>query len=309
MPRIHLAAAAMALLCGADALAAEPPKVVASIPPVHSLVAGVMQGAGAPRLLLAGAASAHTYALKPSDARALQDADLVFWVGEGMEAFLAKPLAALGRKSRAVPLWQAEGMRPLETRTAGSWARRDDHRHARGAVEHDMHVWLDPDNAKAMVLAIASELARADPERAPLYGANAERLGVRIEDLDRELGERLKPVANVPYVVFHDAYQYLEKRYGLNAVGAIAVSPERRPGAKHVAELRSKIKRLNAACVFSEPQFDSALVARFVEGTGARTGVLDPEGWLDLRAGPDLYFDLMRNLSISLSSCLSGKTP
>jgi zinc transport system substrate-binding protein len=135
------------------------------------------------------------------------------------------------------------------------------------------------------------------------YAANAVRLAARIDALDAELKGALAPVRDVPYVVFHDAYQYLERRYALRVVGSIAVSPERRPGARRVREIREKIRRLGARCVFGEPQFPSALLGTLIEGTDARVGTLDPLG-ADLPAGPDAYFTLMRNLGASLASCL-----
>jgi zinc transport system substrate-binding protein len=156
-----------------------------------------------------------------------------------------------------------------------------------------------------MVRAIAAALSGADPDNAERYADNAGTLIARLTDLDTGLGLRLAPVADKPYIVFHDAYAYLETRYGLRAVGSVTVSPERPPGAKRVAAIRERIRNSQSICVFDEPQFPPRLVQTLTEGTGARTGTLDPLG-LDLAAGPDLYFVLMDDLGDALATCLSG---
>ena len=170
----------------------------------------------------------------------------------------------------------------------------------------DMHFWLDPLNAKAVVHEIEEALSEIDAENAGLYAENAQKLEQELGKLDAELKGILAPVADKPYVVFHDGYQYFEKRYGLNAIGSVSVSPEASPGAQRVAEMQAKVQKLGAVCVFSEPQFEPRLVAVIAEGSNARSGVLDPLG-ADLADGPDQYFDLLRNLAESLANCLSGE--
>ncbi len=311
------------LLLPAD-VRAEAPDVVASIKPVHSLVAGVMAGVGAPTLLVEGAASSHTYALKPSDAAALEDADLIFWVGEGFELFLAKPLHSLADESRVIELADTDGLMLLAPREGGLWephldAHEDDEDHdhdeeAHGdAPEHhahdafDGHLWLDPHNAKLMAGKIAAVLADRDPAHADLYKANGEALQAKLDALDAELTSRLAPVKRLPFIVFHDAYQYFEERYGLAGVGSITVSPEQPPSARRLQEIRDKIAAHGARCVFREPNFEPALVDTVIAGTSARSGVLDPEG-ASLTEGPELYFDLMRALANSLGTCLASSS-
>ncbi len=308
--------AVTALLCawaGPGLAAATPPRVVVSIKPIHSLAAGVMAGIGAPTLLIEGGGSPHNYSLRPSDARALAEAQLIVWVGEGLEGFMTRPLAALGSGAKILTLAETEGVHLLPARTGGTWEPHDDDHegHGPGAEDdharqsRDLHLWLDPRNAKAIVRLLAAELGRIDPTNREAYGVNEARLLKRLDALDGELRERLTPVHEVPYVVFHDAYQPLEKRYGLNAVGAITLSPDRRPGARRLREIRDTITGLGARCVFSEPQFEPRLIATVTEGTGARPGTLDPLG-AELPAGPEAYFDLMRNLVQNLESCLSA---
>lgn len=284
------------------------PKVTASILPLQSLAAGVMAGIGEPVTIVRTTGSPHSFALRPSDARTLNSSDIVFWIGPDYEMFLAKPLAALAGRARIVPLMGAPGVTTLPARDGGTWeSHSHGHNHTRkpGAAELDGHIFLDIDNAKAIVRAMAATLREADTANATRYAANAEATLARLGALDAELRTELAPVSRTPFVVFHDGYQYLEKRYGLNAVGSVTVSPERTPGAKRLGEIRRKIERLNAACVFAEPQFDNALVGTVLEGTKARRGLLDYIG-LDQMPGPEAYFGMMRGLARAVAGCLAG---
>jgi zinc transport system substrate-binding protein len=324
----------LALLRGAGAtVAAADIDVVASIKPVHSLVASVMEGVGEPTLLVKGTGSEHSYSLRPSEARALEQAEVVFWVGETMETFLLKPLRALAGNAKVIELSRTPRLTLLGTREGGMWEAHEhegehpgadvergaDHAGAHGnegehaEVEHgaadnahgetDMHIWLDPGNAKVLAAAIASALGDADPSNTAVYQANAERLRQRLDELDRSLAHRLATVADRPYVVFHDGYQYFEHRYRVNAVGAITINPTVRPSAQRIGEIHERLEQLDAACVFAEPQFEPTLVDTVIEGTSAQTGVLDPLG-AALDAGPTQYFQLMNGLADSLVSCL-----
>jgi zinc transport system substrate-binding protein len=283
------------------------PRVVASVPPVHALVAGVMEGVGEPTLIVRGVGSAHTYSLHPSEARALSEADIVFWVGPIYERFLEKPLATLATKARRVELDRAPDVSLLPVREGGAWENHDDaHGHDHGAPdpsEMDGHMFLDPENAKAIVRAAVANLSDVDPANAPRYAANGDRTIARLGALDSELRGILAPVKDKPFIVFHDAYQYFERRYDLNAVGSITVSPERPPGARRLQRLRKKIADLGTVCVFAEPQFEPALVQTVVERTSAKTGILDPLG-AGIAPGPDAYFVTMRSLARSLADCL-----
>jgi zinc transport system substrate-binding protein len=292
------------------------PKVVVSLKPIHSLVAGVMAGVGEPRLLVTGSASPHAYSLRPSDARALSAADLVVWVGEGLETFLERPLRALAAGAEVMELSSVPGVELLESRAGGTWETHDeagtveeehgnegdDHDPRPG--EHNLHIWLDPDNAIAIVKAAVSALSDLDPDHAADYAKNGDELIDRLMAMDREIRSGLAPVKDTPFVVFHDAYHYFEAHYGLNAVGSITVSPDRTPGALRVSEIREKIMELGASCVFSEPQFAPSVLNTVIEGTSARQGILDPLGAAH-PAGPDAYFSLMRAMTGSLKSCLA----
>ncbi|MFB9911470.1 zinc ABC transporter substrate-binding protein ZnuA [Rhizobium paknamense] len=303
-------------------------EVVASVKPLHSIVAAVMQGVGKPDLLVEGAGSPHSYSLKPSKARALEKADVIFWIGPGLESFLDKPLDALASKATVVSLAEAPGLTLLPYREGGAFDAHDDEHeeagHDHGAhKEHahdahadhghddhghegmDMHVWLDPDNARIIAKTVADTLASKDPAHADQYRQNLASFEKTLDGLDAELKTKLQPVKDKPFIVFHDAYQYFEHHYPVSVAGSITVSPETAPGAERVAEIHAKVKSLKATCIFAEPQFPPKLIKVVAEGTDAKTGVLDPLG-ADLKDGPDLYPTLMRQLADNLVKCLKN---
>lgn len=307
------------LLGSMSSFAAVQDQVVVSIKPLHSLVSAVMEGVGEPKLIVQGAGSAHSYSLKPSDAAVLQDAKVVFWTGQGMETFLEKPLETLASHAKIVTLSDTPELNLLSIREGGTFEAHDhdenepeihdhesdsddDHHHDHG--QNDLHIWLDTQNAKMLLEQIENSLSEADPEHATQYENNAKRYSILIDELEKEVATELEPIKDKPFIVFHDAYQYFENRFGLNAAGSITVSPEQAPGAARVQQIRNKVSELNATCVFSEPQFEPRLVNTVVEGTNAKRGVLDPLG-ADLPDGPSLYPQLMLNLAKSLKNCLA----
>ena len=312
--------AAAAMLIYAMPATAEVPKVVATIKPLHSLVAAVMGDLGSPSLIVQGGASPHTYSLRPSDAAALEAADVVFWTGHGLELFLEDSIGTLAPNATVVELSQAPGIQLLPVREGGAFEPHEDEVHEGQAdgdehegEEHehgelDMHFWLDPANAALMISAIADALSAADPENAPTYAANAERERAALDVLTASLDAKLEPVRAKPFIVFHDAYQYFEARFGLSVAGSLTVIPDSAPGAQRVAELRDKVVNAGAFCVFAEPQFEPAIVETIIAGTPARAGTLDPEG-ASLEEGPGLYAALLENLAAALVDCLSAAGP
>lgn len=293
----------------APKMALAAPDVVVSIKPIHSLVASIMEGVAEPGLILKGAGSPHTYQMKPSDADALQNATLVFWIGPEFERFMEKPMESLGDKAKVVELEKAAGLTLLPTRESGTFEKHaDEEEHADGEEheEHDLHLWLSTANAKAMAAEITSALAAADPANASTYHQNLAKLDTRLDALAAEITTTVAPVKDKPFIVFHDAYQYFEKEFGVNVAGSITVTPENMPGAARISEIHEKLKTLGASCVFAEPQFEPKLIDVVLEGTQSKTGTLDPEA-ATLAEGPDLYFNLMRGLAGSLKDCLSGK--
>lgn len=312
MTKTALPLAAIAtMLLASTAMAA--PAVVASTKPLHALVSAVMGEAGQPSLIVKGAASPHTYSLRPSDAAALESADIVFWTGHGMELFLGDALDSLVTDAVVVELAETPGLTLLPLREGGAFEAHShgdeddghdhDHGHDHAHGDGDMHFWLDPENAKLMVTQIAVTLAEADPDNSVTYLANAEAERLRLDALTLELTKTLAPVTGKPFIVFHDAYQYFEHHYGVLTAGSITVSPETLPGAERLTQIRDKVKTLGATCVFAEPQFEPKLVNVVIEGTPARSGTLDPEA-ATLEPGPDLYFALMKGMAASLRDCL-----
>lgn len=297
-------------LAANTATAEDAPVVAVSVKPLHSLVAAIMLGVEEPKLIVGGTASPHTYSLKPSNAADLQNAKLVFWLGPGFEHFLETPLSSLASGATVVTMEQTPGLKLLPYREGGAFDADDDgdapeagdgHDHDESA--HDLHFWLDPQNAALMAENIRAALVKADPAHEAQYNANAKAFAANLIALDTELQEELAPFRHKPFIVFHDAYQYFEKRYRLRVAGSITVSPETPPGAERVREIHDKIETLGATCVFAEPQFEPKLLSVVMEGSKARTGTLDPEGG-SLAEGPDLYFQLLRNLGNSVKDCL-----
>jgi zinc transport system substrate-binding protein len=301
---------ASALLAwAAIAPAAADLNVVVTIKPLHSLVAHVMNGAGTPDLLVGGASSPHTYSLKPSEAARLNQAHVFFRMSGAMEPFTAKIVKSLPKRVQVATLQDTKGLALLPRRTGGAF---EEHGHGQGhghGHKHDSdsvdgHAWLDPTNAKLMADRIAEVLASKEPARAELFRNNATALKAKLDALQTELAGKLEPLAGKPYVVFHDALQYFERRFNLKVVGAISVNPEVPPSAKRLSSLRKRVASLGATCVFAEPQFDARLVGNLIEGTQARTGTLDPEGG-NIAAGPDHYFELLRGIARDLAACLA----
>ena len=310
------------------------PEVVVSIKPIHALVAGVMDGIGTPRLIIEGGASPHTYQMRPSEAEALQAADLVVWVDETLEAFLERPIASLGAGAEIVTLHRAAGMRLLRNREGGIWdssstqlhddenadthadTHDDAHDDAHDSEDHghghdhahgelDAHIWLDPRNAARVVEVVAAALTRIHPEEAAAYRRNAASMRARIEALEASLRKQLAPVRRHAFVVFHDGYQYFEHAFELNGIGSVTLDPTRLPSAKRLASLRRALVERDVQCLFTEPQFEPRLAWTVIEGTEVRTAVIDLLG-ADVAAGADAWFGIMRSLGDSIAGCLGG---
>lgn len=287
---------------------ARSPSVVVSIAPLHSLVSALMEGVEPPQLLLPANVSPHAYSMKPSQAHALGHATLIFWVGPGLETFLVKPLQALGGNTNAIAMQDIPGILTLPLRAGGVWEEVDSgdgHDHADHQGWFDPHLWLDIGNAKAFTATAAEALMRSDPDNAAAYEANRDRLYGALDDLDRELRTTLQPVTEQPFLVFHDAYQYFEARYGLTVTGSVTVAADRQPGARRIQELRERIRQSHVACVFREPQFSPRLIQPVIDGLSVRIGVLDPLGG-EQAGGPQQYFLMMRALGRVLHDCLAA---
>ncbi|PLW77176.1 zinc ABC transporter substrate-binding protein [Cohaesibacter celericrescens] len=335
--RKRLLAYAVSMLLSSTAAFADAPSVAVDIPPIHSLVSQVMKGVGVPDLIVQQGASPHGYSLRPNEAKALQNADAIFWVGEALEPWLERSIDSLASDAKSVELMEMKGTTELEFREGATFEKHsheeadDEHDHeAKGhdhahegenhgkgeevqhahANEghdhdhhgHDPHSWLDPENARVWLDVIAASLSDLDPENAVAYAKNASEGKEQLAGLISEIKVELKDVGDKHFIVFHDAYQYFENRFGLSATGSIRLGDASDPSPARIKEIHDKVAELKIMCVFSEPQFNTGLVKTVFEGTEAKVGILDPLG-SDLALGKDLYPQLIRNLSKNLKDC------
>lgn len=336
---MRLAAVSLAALLAVTAPALAEPKVVASVVPVHGIVAAVMGDTGTPELLLEGKLSEHRATFTAEQISTLGKADVVFIIGHGLEAKLAQISGSEAVNGKTfVELSEAPGVKTLPIREGGAWEAHDhDHDHGEGGeaaeaghdhgetaeaghdhdktaeaghdhegvLAFDPHVWLDPENAKAMAAAVAAELSKADPANAKAYEANAAAFAASLDAVSADIAKELEPAKGKPFIVFHDAYQYFENRFGLDAAGSISDISAQAPSAERLKEVRDKLAATKAQCVFREPQYDDKVVAVVIEGSAAKSGVLDGLG-ADLTPGPEAYPQLLRNLASSFHACLAS---
>jgi zinc transport system substrate-binding protein len=321
MSRKLVSFATIAALVGSTGIA-DTPNVAVDIAPLHSLVSRVMAGIEGPKLIIQAGASPHEYQLRPSEAKALQDASLVFWMGEGLTPWMKNAVETLSKNAKKVALLEVRETNLLEFRENALFEKhdhddhdekddhddhddhdkKDDHDdHGHGA--HDPHAWLSLENAKTWLNLIAAELSTADPENAGTYFANAASGRMEIDSLAIEINEILDPVRGKSFVVFHDAYQYFEKSFDFPSAGAISLSDASDPSPSRVAKIQGRVKNEKVTCVLAEPQFNPGIVDTVLSGTDAKTGIIDPLG-SELELGPELYSHLMRNIAKTLAGCL-----
>lgn len=361
-------AALAALLSTTGIALAEAPKVVTDIAPIYGLVARVMVGVAEPELLVSPGSSPHNYAMRPSNARALNQADLIVWIGESLTPWLDHPIKELGTSAHVLELLETEGGVRYEFRTGATFAAHghndahdthhdddhadhkdhtpDDHTDAHheahtdhtdhdahehhadheGHTDHeghdhdspaghsrtdhgghdhsgiDSHAWLAPENGKAWLALIAEELSELDPDHAETYQANAAAGQAEIDSVVASLRSELAPVADKPFVVFHDAYQYFERGFDLAAAGAISIGDASKPSAARIAEIQDTVRDLGVACIFYEPQFNAGLVRTVAEAGDIKQLEIDPLGFkLDL--DPNFYVNLLQNMGHALAAC------
>ena len=294
--------------------------VVTTIKPLHSLISNVMKGVGEPSLIIEGTSNPHNFVLKPSHAKLLQDADIIFWIGEDLEAFMEKPLSSLAKDAKKISFMELGSIKKLKFRENNIFDhddhddhdghkeddhddhdghKEDDHdRHNHG--EFDAHLWLDPVNAKEMVIEISHELSELDPANKNKYKANADKTIEVLDNLIKEVNQSLSK--DISYVVFHDAYQYFEKRFEVTSAGALTLNPDVLPGAKQIVDIQSLIKEKNIKCIFSEPQYNPKIIETLASDTNISTGTMDPLG-ANLDRGVTMYSKLIMNIADSIKNC------
>ena len=297
-------------------------KVVTSIKPIHSLASYVMDGVGKPDVIVDGYNSPHGFSLKPSHAKMLENADLVIWVGEDLEAFLEKPLNTIAKKAKNIEVMDLKGIKKLEFREKNIFEGHDDHGHdehkdehkehghdehkekdaheGHAHGEHDPHVWLDPMNAKVIIKEITKQLVQLDSKNSAAYKANSKKALADIDMLTKAIKKDLNK--DLRFVVFHDAYQYFENRFNIKVLGALTVNTDVMPGAEQLSEIREVIEHEKVNCIFSEPQFNPSIIKSIAKDTKVKTGILDPLG-AKLDKGKNLYFDLLNDMASSFKGC------
>ena len=309
--------------------------VVTTIKPLHSLISNVMKGVGEPSLIIEGTSNPHNFVLKPSHAKLLEDADIIFWIGGDLEAFMEKPLSSLAKDAEKISFIELGTIEKLKFREDNIFEHddhedhdghkedehdeHDDHEDHEDHDDHDghkedehddhdehnhgefdAHLWLDPVNAKKMVIEISHELSELDPANKNTYMANADKT---IEDLDRLIKEVNRSLSkDISYVVFHDAYQYFEKRFGVTSAGALTLNPDVLPGAKQIIDIQNLIKEKNIKCIFSEPQYNPKIIETLANDTNILTGTMDPLG-ANLDSGATMYIKLIMNIANSIKNC------
>lgn len=308
-------------------LAFAKPVIVTSIKPVSMVVAAIAGDKAEIQQIVSSTASPHDFALRPSDLRKIVNADTVVWVGESLERFLEKPLENAGKEDSSIEWLALDGMalHNFAKEHHHDHEAHDDHEHE-GHGDHDEHeehdeheghegheghhhdgvdphVWLSPDNARVLAKAVTARLVSLDSANAEYYKGNLASFEKGLSAKDAEIRKALNKVNKVPYIVFHDGYSYFEQHYGLSHAGEITVSPERKPGAKKVAEIRHEIQENKVQCVFSEPQFSPAIVKTLLEGSDVKTAPLDPLGG-KVKMGSNAYFSFLDSLSGQFLSCL-----
>lgn len=284
--------------------------VVTTIRPLGFIASAIADGVTPTEVLLPDGASPHDFALRPSDIQRLRSADLVLWVGPDMEAFLTKALVPISA-TRKLAISELPAVKPLLMKGeddddhdhAGEAHNHadDDHGHHHG--EYNMHVWLSPEVAKVTAIAIHDRLFELMPQNKDKLDANLRQFENLLTQTDKNVGNMLTPVQGKGYFVFHDAYGYFEKHYGLSPLGHFTVNPEIQPGAQRLHQIRTQLVEQKAVCVFAEPQFRPAVINAVAKGTTVRSGTLDPLG-IGIALGKDSYGKFLTQLSSQYVSCL-----
>lgn len=297
---------------GGGATQAANAAVVASLKPVGFIASAIADGVTETQVLLPDGASEHDYSLRPSDVKRLQGADLVVWIGPEMEAFMEKPASKIA-DARLVTIAELDAVKPLLIKGADDDEDEHDHDHAhaeKGDAHHhhgdyNMHLWLSPEIARLTAVAIHQKLVELMPQSRAKLDANLKDFEAHLAATDKQVGNELAPLKGKGYFVFHDAYGYYEKHYGLTSLGHFTVNPEIQPGAQRLHEIRTQLVEQKATCVFAEPQFRPAVVEAVARGTSVRMGTLDPLG-TNIKLGKTSYSAFLNQLANQYASCLKG---
>ncbi len=288
-------------------------RVLTSIKPLQQIAAAIQDGVGSPDVLLPPGASPHHYALRPSDVRRVADADLLYWIGPDMENFLPRVIGSRSKPTVAVMTLKNMHLRHFGEDSHGHDDHDGDQAHeAAGADEHDhdhrpgsldAHLWLSTANARVIARKMAADLGHADPANVARYHANTLAFLERLDALDGRIKTRVAGVADKPFFVFHEAFDYFEAAYGLKHTGVFSVASEVQPGAQHVAAMRERLQTVGKTCVFSEPPMRPRLAETLTAGLPVRLAELDALGGTD-PVDSKGYERLLEKLGNDLAGCL-----
>ncbi|PCI33463.1 MAG: hypothetical protein COB54_03955 [Alphaproteobacteria bacterium] len=279
-------------------------KVIATIKPLYSLVASVMGDRGTPELMVNSGLDPHIYRLKPSNIRRIHDSDVIFYIDPDMEVFLKRIFKRTYKNFRAVPMARQKGINLIPYRTRKIWYQDDnvDQEEAQDKGAKDLHIWLDPANARRMVQVIEITLSDLDPDNSLTYVQNAQKTIARLYRMEEDIREKLRPLRQKPMIIYHDAFQYFEKSFALKSIGAITLKSDQSPSAKHLKALKKLAKEKKVTCVLGTPGAHPRIATVVMSGTNAGFDIVDPLG-LYLDKGPDLYFTMMEEMAQSIINC------
>ena len=300
-------------------LASETTGVITTIQPINSLVSSVIGNTGKTISLIPSQVSPHEYKLKPSDIKKLQNANIIFFVSHHLETRMTKVFKNLPKNIKIINLMENSGIKNLAIRDNQAWERNDhqhknevkdrhykyskkhnDHNHYE--KEDDVHIWLSPDNAVKIIQKVNKELSLIFPENDQIFKQNANQMITKIKQLKIELKNELSSIRDKPYVVFHDAYQYFENRFGVSSAGALTLNPDVLPGAKQIDAIQDLIQDKNIKCIFSEPQYNPKIIETLAADMKISTGIMDPLGAF-IDQGPEMYQNLILDIANSLKDC------
>lgn len=267
------------------------PLVLSSIKPLTLIAQEIVGDSATLDTLLPVTASAHDYPLKMSDYSRLQKADIFLWIGPELEAFLAKPVSNLSRE-KAIAAYNLPSLNwPLD-------GHQSDHEHHH---ERDPHLWLDPRNAVVVAAALSAKLIRIDPANMSTYNKNMQAFSLKMAELDKNLTAKLSPLSARGFAVYHEGYQHFVNHYGLRQLDYVTFTPEQRPGAKHLQQLRSALAK-EGNCLFLEPYNEQQAMRDLAQELQLKTGILDALG---SQASVATYSQLLEFMAEAFASCLA----